>query len=140
MRLRITTPLEVVVDVDGLTAFQAEDASGSFGIQPGHVDFLTTLSVSVVRWTDKKGINRFCAVRNGVLTVSGGNDIALATREAVRGDTLEALEPTILERFHTEIEEERHSRVESTRLQLIAIRQIMRHLRPDGAGGGGFMP
>ena len=34
MRLRIITPLSVVVDEDGVLALRAEDASGSFGILP----------------------------------------------------------------------------------------------------------
>ncbi len=48
MRLRIITPLAVVVDEDGVLALRAEDASGSFGILPGHADFLTSLAISVV--------------------------------------------------------------------------------------------
>ena len=139
MRLRITTPLAVVIDTDGITAFQGEDASGSFGILSGHTDFLTTLAISVIRWTDGEGVKHYCAVRRGVLTVTGGNDIAVATREAVPGDNLETLATTILAHFHTEMEEERSGRTESTRLQLNAIRQIIRHLRPGETPGHGLM-
>ena len=49
MRLLITTPLSVVVDEDGILALRAEDATGSFGILPGHADFLTSLAISSVR-------------------------------------------------------------------------------------------
>ncbi len=45
MRLRITTPLAVVIDEDAVLALRAEDASGSFGIQPLHADFLTSLAI-----------------------------------------------------------------------------------------------
>jgi F-type H+-transporting ATPase subunit epsilon len=34
MRLRIVTPLSVVIDEDGVLALRAEDATGSFGILP----------------------------------------------------------------------------------------------------------
>ena len=44
MRLRIVTPLAVVVDEDDILAVRAEDSSGSFGILPGHADFLTSLT------------------------------------------------------------------------------------------------
>ena len=71
-------------------------------------------------------------MRRGVLSVTGGRDIAIATREAVVGDDLATLDETVLARFRADIETERAERVESTRLQLNAIRQIMRHLRPDG--------
>lgn len=133
MKLRITTPLEVVVEDDDVKALKAEDPSGSFGIMAGHTDFLTSLAVSVISWTRGNGEHRFCAVRHGVLTVTNGTEIAVATREAIVGDDLGTLEKTVLSRFHEEQEEERTGRTESTRLQLNAIRQIMRHLRPGGS-------
>jgi len=91
VKLRITTPLEVVVDVDDIRPLRAEYASGSFGILPGHADFLTALTVSVVAWTDEAGNPHHCAVRHGVLSVDGGEEISVATRKAIVGDDLEAL-------------------------------------------------
>ena len=132
MKLRIVTPLSVVVDEDGVRSVRAEDASGGFGILPGHADFLTSLAISVVGWKSDDGTPCYCAVRRGVLTVAGGRDVAIATREAVTGDDLATLDRTVLARFRADIETERAEHVESTRLQLNAIRQIMRHLRPDG--------
>ena len=138
MRLRIITPLLVVVDEDGIRALRAEDATGSFGILPGHADFLTRLAISVVRWERAGGIRHYCAVRRGVLSVSAGRDIAIATREAVPGGDLATLDKTVLNRFRADIEEERTEHVESTRLQLNAIRQIMRHLRLGSRAGTGI--
>ena len=138
MRLRIITPLSVVVDEEDVLALRAEDASGGFGILPRHADFLTSLIISVVGWKSTNGTRRFCAVRRGVLTVTGGRDIAIATREAVTGDDLATLDQTVLARFREDIETERTEHVESTRLQLNAIRQIMRHLRPDGRRDAGL--
>lgn len=48
--LLIATPQRILVNRDDIVALRAEDASGSFGLLPGHVDFLTVLSPSVVRW------------------------------------------------------------------------------------------
>ena len=132
MRLRIVTPLEIVVDEQGVTSLRAEDASGGFGILPRHADFLTRLTVSVVSWIGGDGAERHCAVRGGVLTVSGGREIAVATREAVPGDDLATLDQTVIERFRSETDEERRARSDSARLHLTAIRQIMRRLRPEG--------
>ena len=56
MRLRITTPLAVVIEEEGVLALRAEDATGGFGILPGHADFLTSLSISVARWTGADGM------------------------------------------------------------------------------------
>jgi F-type H+-transporting ATPase subunit epsilon len=135
MNLRITTPLAVVVDETDVTVLRAEDRTGSFGILDRHADFLTSLTVSVVSWTRRDGTRAHCAVRGGILTVAGGETIAIATREAVAGDDLVTLADTVLARFRSELETERTDHVESTRLHLDAIRQIMRHLRPDGADG-----
>ena len=138
MRLRIVTPLSVVIDEDGVLALRAEDATGSFGILPRHADFLTSLAVSVVSWESSNETRRYCAVRRGVLSVIGGHDIAIATREAVPGDDLTTLDETILGRFRADIETQRAEHVENTRLHLDAIRRIMSHLRPDQRGGAGM--
>jgi len=134
MRLRVTTPLSVVVDDDQVTAVRAEDASGGFGILAGHADLLTALSVSVLAWHGADDRRHYCAVRGGLLSVTGGRDVAVATREAVMGDDLDTLSQDVVARFRADLDTDRTQHVESRRLQLAAIRQIMRHLRPDGVG------
>jgi F-type H+-transporting ATPase subunit epsilon len=129
MKLSIVTPLSVVVDAD-IRSLRAEDATGSFGILDGHAEFLTSLTISVVSWVTTAGQTRHCAVRGGVLTVTGGRDIMVATREAVAGDDLATLDQTVLARFRADIEEERTERVETTRLQLNAIRRLLGRLQP----------
>jgi F-type H+-transporting ATPase subunit epsilon len=129
MRLSITTPLEVLVDEEGVTSLRAEDASGGFGILSGHADFLTRLEVAVVSWRRADATQRYCAVRGGVLTVAGGQEISIATPEGVVGDDLLRLDETILASFQASEETERVEHVEQARLQLNAIRQIMRHLQ-----------
>jgi F-type H+-transporting ATPase subunit epsilon len=130
LRLSITTPLAVITDEDGILALRADDATGSFGILPGHADFLTSLAISAVRWKSRDGVRHYCAVRGGVLSVTTGQNIAIVTREAVLGDDLATLDETVLARFRSDIEAERVERVDTTRLQLNAIRQIVNHLRP----------
>ena len=137
MRLRITTPLSVIVDEDGILSLRAEDATGSFGILPHHANFLTSLAISIVSWQSRDEKRHYCAVRGGVLSVDAGRDIAVATREAVTGDDLGSLDQSVLGRFRADIETERSERVESTRLQLNAIRQIVSHLGSGARAGGG---
>lgn len=138
MRLLITTPAAVVIDDPDVVAVRAEDESGSFGILGGHADFLTALTVSVVAWRRSDGRHRFCAVRRGVLSVSDGNLVAIATREALVGNDLERLEHVVLAEFRNNMEAERTARTASLKLQMKAIRQIIRYLRPErpGAFGG----
>ena len=135
MRLRIVTPLSVVVD-DDIDSLRAEDASGGFGILPGHAPFLTALAISIVSWR-KAEVERFCAVRGGAMTVSDGAMIAIATREAVAGDDLATLDAQVLARFQSDAEEERVAHVDSVSLQLNAIRRMVSRLQ-TGTDAGRF--
>jgi F-type H+-transporting ATPase subunit epsilon len=134
MRLLITTPTAIVVDREDVLAIRAEDESGGFGILPGHAEFLTALTVSVVSWHSTKSPQQFCAVRRGVLSVRGRNEVAIATRAAVVSDDLARLEHVILAQFREDLEAERTARTESVQLQMRAIRQIVRYLRPARPG------
>jgi len=134
MRLLITTPTSVMIDQYDVLAIRAEDESGSFGILPGHADFLTALTVSVVSWHGAEPPQQFCAVRRGVLSVTAGNEVAIATRAATVGDDLARLEHVILAQFREDLEAERTARTESLQLQMRAIRQIVRYLRPERPG------
>ncbi len=135
MRLSIVTPLSVVVDED-IASLRAEDATGSFGILPGHAPFLTALATSIVSWR-QGGRERFCAVRGGVLTVADGASVAIATREAVVGDDLATLDAEVLSRFRSQADAERVGNVEAVQLQLNAIRRMVGRLR-SGADTGQF--
>lgn len=137
MRLQITTPLSVLVDEEGVRALRGEDETGSFGILPGHAAFMTSLTISVVSWTREDGTRRHCAIRGGVLTVTEGRAIAIATREGVPGDDLETLDRVVLARFQSERDAERTESAAHARLELNAIRQIMRYWRADGRRDAG---
>ena len=131
MRLLITTPTAIVVDQPNVSSVRAEDDSGSFGILRGHEDLLTALNLSIVSWRDADDRVRYCAVRRGVLSVTGGSEIAIATREAIPGDDLDRLEEVVLNQFRERSEMERASRTQSLQLQMKAIRQIVQYLRPE---------
>jgi F-type H+-transporting ATPase subunit epsilon len=133
MKLIVSTPLATVLEADDVRHLKAEDETGFFGILPHHADFLTALEVSVMTWRDAAGTEHHVAVRGGILTVQGGDTIAVATREAVASDDLQRLETDVLAGFHQRQEEERAARVDTHRLYLYAIRQIFRHLRPEAA-------
>lgn len=133
MRLLITTPTSIVADVANVTAIRAVDASGSFGILDGHADFLTVLTISILRWRQADGAERYCAHRPGVFSVSGGREARFATREAVLGTDPDQLESAVISRFHEVAAEEQSARAESLRLQMTAIRRIIHYLRPGGS-------
>lgn len=132
IHLLITEPAHVVADHTDVESVSAEDASGWFGILSGHADLITALAPSVVLWRHADGRHGCCAVRGGVLSVSAGREVAIATRQAQLGDDLATLEHAVLERFRAELDEERRARVAATRLHTAAIREIIRALQGDG--------
>jgi F-type H+-transporting ATPase subunit epsilon len=130
LHLTVTTPGEIRVDSGDVTAVRAEDQSGGFGILPGHADLLTTLVPSVVRWRTSDGAVHFCAVRGGMFTVSSGRNVAVACQEAVLGNSLDDLEAKVRAVRAQQIEADRKARVEQVRLHALAVRQLLRYLRP----------
>jgi len=131
LHLRVTTPAQILVRSDNVAAVQAEDQSGSFGVLPGHADLLTVLVPSVLRWRMVDGVAAFCAVHGGVFTVASGCEVAVACREGVVGDSLEELEEKVRALRAQELEGERKARTEQLRLHALAVRQLVRYLRPN---------
>ncbi|HTX50656.1 MAG TPA: F0F1 ATP synthase subunit epsilon [Caulobacteraceae bacterium] len=139
MRLLITTPSAIVVDLDDVVAVRAEDESGEFGVLPHHAELVTALAVSVVGWRREGGEAGYCAVRGGLLTVANGETVSIATREAIIGDDLATLEALVHTRLAAEADEERLARARAEQLRVQAIRQIIGYLRPQPAELGGRM-
>lgn len=133
MPLLLTSLGTLVVDHEPIVSLRASDASGSFGILPGHADFLTALDIGVVSWRYADGREKYCAVRRGVLSVAGG-EVSVATRDAILDDNLEHLEQTALGAFRARDDAERHARTDSAQLELKALRELMRYLQPAHGG------
>jgi F-type H+-transporting ATPase subunit epsilon len=133
LHLTITTPAQILVASDDVIAVRVEDQSGSFGVLPGHADLLTALGPSVVRWRTVDGAACFCAVRGGVFAVSGGRDVSVACREGVVGDSLDELEAKVRTVRARQLEADRKARAEQIRVHALAVRQLVRYLRPNPA-------
>lgn len=141
MKLLITTPLKLVLEAEGVTRIRAEDETGSFGILPGHADFLTVLAVSVLSWTGADGAEHHAALRGGVLRVSGGDQVSVAAREAVTEDALDRLGSAVLEQFEREERSDEEARISTARLHLATMRQLQRYLTSAHRGyEGGNVP
>jgi F-type H+-transporting ATPase subunit epsilon len=133
LHLTITTPAQILAASDNVVAVRVEDQSGSFGVLPGHADLLTALVPSVVRWRTVDGAACFCAVRGGVFAVSGGRNVSVACREGVVGDSLDELEAKVRAVRARQLEADRKARVEQIRVHALAVRQLVRYLRPNPA-------
>ncbi len=130
--LVISTPTAILVDVADAQSIRAEDASGGFGVLPGHAEFVTALSDHVLKWRGADGKERYCAVRGGVMTVRNGTTARVACRHGVLGDDLATLEAQVRAATAERVSGESRARVDQTRLHAYAVRQLVRYLRPAG--------
>jgi F-type H+-transporting ATPase subunit epsilon len=133
VRLRVATPTAIVVDAAGVTHVRAEDATGAFGIQPGHTEFVTALAVSVITYR-VSGSEHHVAVRGGVLSVSGGSAVDVATPEAVASDDLERLQRALATDFRARAEAEAHARTRAAQLNAAVVRNLYRYVRAERDG------
>jgi F-type H+-transporting ATPase subunit epsilon len=87
LELELIVPDGVVLKsrINGLTA---ADASGRFGLLPGHETFVTVLEPGLVVFRDEQDRERFAAVDGGVLVLKAGH-LSIACREAVVAERLE---------------------------------------------------
>ncbi|MBB63067.1 MULTISPECIES: F0F1 ATP synthase subunit epsilon [Stutzerimonas] len=127
LHLLLTTPQRVLIDAE-VVALRAEDASGAFGILPGHTDLLTVLVPTVLRWRLADGSRHYCAVSGGVLSLSAG-ELRIACREAVLGERLDTLQAEVDSEREARRERMRQARVEHLQLHTRAVRQLVRYLR-----------
>ena len=128
MKLSITTPMGIVVDNETVLSLKAEDKTGSFGIMPVHADFITVLDISVISWQGENGKMNYCAVCKGLLSVTKGREILIATREAVIGTDLESLKSSTLVKYYFDEEQEEKTRVSQEIMQAEAIKNIQKYL------------
>lgn len=130
MKLVVSTPTTVAVEQDDVRHVRAEDRTGAFGIAPGHTNFLTVLRISVLIWRDAQGSEHYVAVRGGVLRVSNGSLVEVATREAVPGTDLARLRAEVLAQMTRNFEAEQSARFGALKLERAVIRRLSRYLRP----------
>ncbi|TPE53920.1 F0F1 ATP synthase subunit epsilon [Amaricoccus solimangrovi] len=132
LALTVTTPLRIVLEERAIASLRAEDATGDFGILPGHADFLTVIEAGVLRWRGAAGPWRYCALRGGIFAVTGGAEVRVACREAIVSDDLASLRSRVAAARAEALDASRRARSEGTRLHARAIRQLMRELASGG--------
>jgi F-type H+-transporting ATPase subunit epsilon len=126
MHLVLSSLGTVIVDATGVRSLRAEDASGGFGLWPGHADFLTVLGVGVVSWLDKDEHWHHCAVRRGVMTLRRGVELEIGTREAIAGDDLDQLEHVVLAQLTQHQDAEDDVRRQVRQLEVRTLRELVR--------------
>ncbi|HEY2786012.1 MAG TPA: hypothetical protein VGJ05_13660 [Fimbriiglobus sp.] len=124
LELQILVP-DAVVLAARVTAVQAADASGRFGLRPGHEPFVTVLVPALLVYSDEGGRERFAAVDGGVLLLEG-NRVSVVTREAVLADRLEDVAEKAATILDTRRRQERHAQDEFDELRTALTKQLAR--------------
>jgi F-type H+-transporting ATPase subunit epsilon len=120
--LEIIAPDRLVVH-SRVVALQAADASGRFGIWPGHENFLTVLVPCVLRSRTEDGLESFAAVDGGVLLLEDGR-ISIATRDAVVAERLEDVADRAAAMLLARKDREQAARTGFVELQTSLLREL----------------
>jgi F-type H+-transporting ATPase subunit epsilon len=132
LQLVIATPFSVLIDEKHVLSLRAEDDSGSFGVLPGHTDFLTVLSPSALQWRTADGNEQCCVISEAIFRVSSGSKITIACREATLSESLQGLREQITLIRAQRRDAIQRARVSQTQLQARAVRQLAHYLHFDG--------
>lgn len=122
MHLQVTIPSETLLDQPVLKV-AAEGPGGSFCLLPHHVDWVTTLVPGIVTITQRDGDALFLATDRGLL-VKQGEQVRIATRQAVTASRLEDLTLRFDQLFHQDDTTEQRARGLLGRLEMTFLRQF----------------
>lgn len=86
MRVRILTPLSVVMDRADIAQLAARDDSGAFAIRPGHAPLVTALPPTVLRLTLADETTLFAALAGGMLRVDRDGVVVTSLDAAIGAD------------------------------------------------------
>jgi F-type H+-transporting ATPase subunit epsilon len=129
MELEILAPDGVVLR-EHVRGVQAADASGRFGLLPGHECFVTLLTPCVLSWLNNQtGRECFAAADGGVLLLEKDR-VWVVTREAVVADQLEKVADAAATMLEARRSEERAARAEFVELQTALLRQLAEVQKP----------
>jgi F-type H+-transporting ATPase subunit epsilon len=123
MRLKVVTPVDVIVD-SKVGKITAEAENGSFCLLPRHVDFVAALVPGLLLFEDAEGAERLLAVNDGIL-VKCGPEVLVSTIDAFAGEDLGALRRTVEEAFSRRDERERTVRSAAARIEAGLARRFV---------------
>jgi F-type H+-transporting ATPase subunit epsilon len=113
--------------VDGTQSFIGIDASGSFGLLPGHERFMTSLVFGLARFRTADGAWEYLALP-GALIHFVDNELYLSTRQLFRGQDYDQISALLRTRLAAEEQELRAVHESLQRLE----QEMMKRLRRLG--------
>ena len=114
--------------LDGVTGFVGEDASGSFGIMAGHARLVTTLVFGLARLHYLDGRIEYLAFP-GAVAYFAGNQLTLTSRRYLRGEDYLQISARLREELVQEernLAEMKNSLVEMERSMLLRLWRMAR--------------
>jgi F-type H+-transporting ATPase subunit epsilon len=87
--------------IDGVASFVAEDASGSFGILPGHEHFVTVMEFGLARFRSAEGEWQYLAAPGAVLYWRD-DELHFSTRRYVRDTDFDSIGAVLNEQLVAE--------------------------------------
>ncbi len=119
---RIITP-KAIKNVENISFFRAEDQSGSFGILPRHIEFLTILEPAIaIAVIEEK--EHYYAFNGGVLSFKN-NALTITAKEFVQSDKVSELLMMIKSSFTEQEEKERLFNDNIENLQKAFIKKLI---------------
>lgn len=87
LKLKVITPAKVVLEDSGVDAVYSTAIDGDFGVMPGHIPYMTPLSIGVSKFV-KNGKSHYISTMGGVFQVEK-NEVLILTDEAELGENID---------------------------------------------------
>ncbi len=123
MKLKVVTPTKILLDED-VRKVVADAPNGSFAMLPRHIDFVSELTPGVLVYETTGGEEKYFGVNEGTL-VKCADTVFVSTRDAIAGDSLQALQEQVKEAFLQPDEQERIARTALARLEAGIVKRFI---------------
>ena len=123
MRLKVVLPTKILIETAAIKVI-AEAENGIFCLLPRHIDFVATLIPSLLSFVSLQGQEQFFAIDQGIL-IKHGDEVIVATQNAVQGGDLGMLKKTVEQQFHLIDEREKTARSVLEKLEINTIRHFI---------------
>ena len=123
MLLKVVLPTKILIETAAIKVI-AEAENGIFCLLPRHIDFVATLIPSLLSFVSPQGQEQFFAIDQGIL-IKHGDEVTVATQNAVQGGDLGMLKKTVEQQFHLIDEREKTARSVLEKLEINTIRHFI---------------
>ena len=110
--------------ITGVSSFVGEDASGSFGIQPNHARFMTTLVFGLARFRLGAEDWQYLALP-GAVVYFNNNELTISTRHFLIDTDLERISTLLEQQLITEEENLRATRESLHRMEQAILKRML---------------